>query len=1203
MNINSPKSSTPSSQQRGNALRSAIVLLVAALLNLVVASRPAIQSGYWQAWVDAGTILLFLIAIITSIVLIRRGSVERGVSLLLTSFLVTLLVRNAMTNGMGMLLGLIALTITSAIAFYTLPPGKAIRWAVAGMLAGVFYILFDLYAPAYRQPAPADIRNSLPFVAVIAALVMIALVIRRALAGNIFIKLMVAFVVVILLGVGILASVNVRTYRLGLTESVGDSLTKLADAQGYQIATALEREMAALTTLSLSRTIQNAARSGNQTANVLTETELNQLDQQWREANAANNIGDPLVTKVIYSSASDDLRSFRLQFTRHAEIFVTGTQGFNVAASDRTSDYNQSDEEWWQATNRDGRYIGQPEYDESSGVTAIIMSVAIRELGDNRIIGILRTTVDLTSLINTLATSTIGETGRSIILLPDGKTIRVNINEAGTYELVQEDMPPELMALSQSTTPYQALTLSGIPVLAAIADMRTIAGDPATTQLISNMNWRVITTQDSAEALQVLEAQTRSGLILSTLVIFLGILAAFIMSRVIANPITRLNNVAQKIVAGDLNAQAEVETRDEIGTLAATFNNLTRQLRDFINTLESRVAERTKSLELAAEVGRSVSRVRALDVMLREAAEIIRLQFDLYYVQVYLANPAQNTLLIKSGTGTVGAELVGRGHQLPLDTGSINGRAAIEKRSVVISDTAASSTFRPNPLLPDTRSEMAVPLMIGDKVVGVLDLQSQQADALNQDLLPAFEALAGQLAIAIQNANLLAETEEARTEVEKQAQRLNRLNWEDYLDAIHKPEKTGFVYEQNQVKPLDEMQETEPLDESAVIRTPITITGEALGTLVVETENQTPQNVELVQIIARQVAQQIENLRLLESAERYRTEVENAARRTTVEGWKQYVESRSGTNLRYLYDSNTVRPDTSEHQIGGSTFDLPIKARDETVGKLSVFGYESPDSNSLEFASAVVERLGAHIDSLRLFEETKQGQIELDKRARQLAAVAEISTASSRELDINKMLHTVVHLTQRAFGLYHTHIFVYNEKSADLKIAACGWREGDIHEGTDDTAVIPLDQEQSLVARAARTRQAVIANDVRAETSWLPNPFHPDTASEMAVPLVIGEELLGVLDVQSEQLNAFNDEDANIQTTLAAQVATSLQNARSYTQAQQQAERESMLNAISQKIQGATSVEAVLQIAARELGHALGAPLTIAQLGVKDGSK
>jgi GAF domain-containing protein len=114
------------------------------------------------------------------------------------------------------------------------------------------------------------------------------------------------------------------------------------------------------------------------------------------------------------------------------------------------------------------------------------------------------------------------------------------------------------------------------------------------------------------------------------------------------------------------------------------------------------------------------------------------------------------------------------------------------------------------------------------------------------------------------------------------------------------------------------------------------------------------------------------------------------------------------------------------------------------------------------------------------------------------------------------------------------------------------------------------------------------------------NPLLPETRAELAVPLLVGNSLLGVLDVQSERLNAFTEEDANIQLTLASQVAIALQNANSFAQAQKQAEREALLNAINQKIQGATSVEAVLQIAARELGHALGAPMTVAQLSIKD---
>lgn len=169
------------------------------------------------------------------------------------------------------------------------------------------------------------------------------------------------------------------------------------------------------------------------------------------------------------------------------------------------------------------------------------------------------------------------------------------------------------------------------------------------------------------------------------------------------------------------------------------------------------------------------------------------------------------------------------------------------------------------------------------------------------------------------------------------------------------------------------------------------------------------------------------------------------------------------------------------------------------------------------------------------------------ERTQALTNVAEISTVAATYNNEQEMLETVVHLTQRRFGLYHAHVFVFDESSNELRIVACGWKEGDEHEGTHGTTTIPLGQEQSLVARAARTRQAVIVNDVRSDAGWLPNPLLPDTASEMAVPLIAGEKVLGVLDVQSDRLNAFTQADADIQATLASQVAVSLQNAELYS--------------------------------------------------------
>ena len=228
----------------------------------------------------------------------------------------------------------------------------------------------------------------------------------------------------------------------------------------------------------------------------------------------------------------------------------------------------------------------------------------------------------------------------------------------------------------------------------------------------------------------------------------------------------------------------------------------------------------------------------------------------------------------------------------------------------------------------------------------------------------------------------------------------------------------------------------------------------------------------------------------------------------------------------------------------------------------------------------------------------KKDEEALDKRATELELVARVSAAASTIIETDRLLQEVVDLTKQSFNLYHAHIYMLNNAGDTLILSSGAGEVGQkmVAEGRS----IPLNQEQSLVARAARSRAGVIVNNVHIDPDFLPHPLLPETRSELAVPMIVGDKVIGVFDVQSNQVDSFTDEDIRIQTTLAAQVAVAVQNANTYSRAQQQAERETALNVIGQKIQTATSVEAVLQIAARELGRALNAPLTIAQLGLKN---
>ncbi len=544
-----------------------------------------------------------------------------------------------------------------------------------------------------------------------------------------------------------------------------------------------------------------------------------------------------------------------------------------------------------------------------------------------------------------------------------------------------------------------------------------------------------------------------------------------------------------------------------------------------------------QNLFLAADISRRLSQIQNLTDMLTESAETIRANFDLYYVQVYLTNPKQTSLILQAGTGSVGAELLRRGHRLGLDITSINGRAVTERRAVIVSDTADSAFFRPNPLLPDTRSEMAVPLMVGDNVVGVLDLQSREPATLTQDVLPAFEALAGQMAIAIQNSILFKQSEEARRQVEETIREIATTGWMDFLDGTDRGEKIGYVFDQTEVKPLEP--KSEPRAANA-LNVPITVTGATVGSIVVAQDERqwTSSEAQVVQSAAEQLAQHIENLRLLARAEKYRQEAEQTARRLTREGWEGYLQARSTLATGYSFHPHEVK--LEDEALGfesPSTLSLPITVRDEAIGELMV-NTDNVDRQSMEeIFSVVAAQLGDHIENLRLSE-------QIEKRAAELATVADLSATTSTVLNPDELLQEVVDLTKERFDVYHAHVYLVDESWNTLLLTAGAGEVG--RQMVEAGHSIQLDAERSLVARASRERKSVIVNDVRSEAGFLPNPLLPETRSEMAVPMIVGDKVIGVFDVQADTAGHFTDEDANIYTTLAAQVAVALQNARLY---------------------------------------------------------
>lgn len=1136
---------------------------------------------------------LFLFAIVTtvaSIVLTLLYRQEVGLKFTLYTLLVIGVTVAFLFQG-RVLIASLSILFVSLITIWWLFPRRA-RTLNLVITAAAFILMWviEWINPPWRLQVEAAKIG--PATVIVFSTVLAAILARQTWRGSLRSKLLVAFIGVTVVATGALGVFMYITTSNNLHENLERELSAQATNRATHIGNLLNEQVDTLTTLSLNEALQVAVETKNKsyTGNAAaTQATLDALDEQWRAANAGDTNNDFLAQWYLTNAVAQELIEYQQIFPDNVEVFVTDVYGGLVGMTNRTSNYYQADEDWWQAAYNNGKgavYIDAPKLDESSGAVAVQIALPLHNQDTGEIIGILRTTYIVPQLA-TILTEKVGQTGEADLYIPgevvthfhEGKFGPV---DAGEFEALQAVADQGLVEMKYEGT-------SSVVVQAQV---QTLIGNP----FVDKLGWVVVFHQQRDEAFAPINAATRGFMIVLIIVIVLAAAVAFGFSLVLARPIAKLTAVAEEVSAGNLDSRAEVTTADEVGTLATAFNTMTSRLQETLQGLEQRVAERTQNLELAADIGRSVSQVRDLDVMLQDACELIRNEFDLYYVQVYLTDPSQTTLQLQAGTGDVGAQLLERRHHLQLNTGSINGRAAVEKRTMVISDTLESTTFRPNSLLPDTCGEMAVPLIVNDKVVGVLDMQSSEPGVLNEEVIPAFEALAGQLAVAVQNATLLEEAKQARAEVEAQARRLVRKNWTEYLDAVHKPEQIGFVFDRNEVAPLEGIDNI--LDESHAVSAPISLTGEEFGSLVVELddESKNKQIGELVSTVARQVAQQLENLRLLDNAERYRFDAEQAVRRQTRQGWQEFVNTQKGDSLGYLFDLNEVRPH-GNGKDNASALNVPLKVRDATIGKLSIEGLDSGDGESVEFANAVAERLSAHIESLRQYDQTQAALTQLEKLF-----------DASRSLTQATDLQELVAATVKTLGILVVNRAVLTTFDYDaageieyLNVVA-NWWNGNGHDVAPVGTRYPLDviRVMSMFVSPTALFFDDAFTDERVDATTMELVKRQNLRAVAVLPLYLGTQQIGALVLEAEDPHNFTPAETRLFTSLAPQIATVLENRQQYEKAQRQAEREAMLNTINQKIQSATSVEAVLQIAARELGHALGAPMTIAQLSIKD---
>ena len=346
------------------------------------------------------------------------------------------------------------------------------------------------------------------------------------------------------------------------------------------------------------------------------------------------------------------------------------------------------------------------------------------------------------------------------------------------------------------------------------------------------------------------------------------------MGRRLTAPVVALTHGAQRIAEGDLDYKVEVGTYDETAKLAEAFNTMTGQFRELVRDLEHRVELRTQDLERRAaylEATGQVSRVAAsiLDVttLLDETVLLISERFDFYHAGIFLVDDASTWATLRAASSSGGKQMLARHHRLRVGEGIV-GYVARSGRPRVAFDVGEDSTWVKNPDLPETHSEMALPLVVRNRIIGVLDVQSQESEAFTSEDISTLRVLADQVAVAIENARLFQESQRAIQELqEAQGQELRR-SWGDRAGRV-----LGCRYTMSGIEPVDvhsvpalDGTQTQVLERNVLV-VPLKVAETQFGVLRLKRDLSQPwttREINFVQRVAQDVSQALENVRLLE---------------------------------------------------------------------------------------------------------------------------------------------------------------------------------------------------------------------------------------------------------------------------------------------------------------------------------------------------
>lgn len=369
----------------------------------------------------------------------------------------------------------------------------------------------------------------------------------------------------------------------------------------------------------------------------------------------------------------------------------------------------------------------------------------------------------------------------------------------------------------------------------------------------ANMPWRIIIED---ELITVLGAPVVRGLL--TLAAFIALM--IVIYRILDNAVkTHLNRVSAG--AGQARGMSDITTSaeaDEIDMMIAGMDTASRRISDLTRQIEREVRRRNRDIEIAARIGRETATLTDIDTLLNRTIQLITTELGFYHAQVFLVDEARRYAVLVYSHGEAGRQLLARGHKIAIGTQTVIGQVTSTAKPVIVNNTTTGKGKHGfNALLAATRAEMGLPLIIGQEVIGVLDIQSAEENVFHEEDLAAYELLADQLAVAINKANLLAESQRRIEEIDRLNRQLTRDAWQD---ANLPEEASGYRYDLMKIEPASA--HTAHTDGFEV---PITVRGEMIGSLTAQLDSSkrlSEGDKAIMRAVSDRVALALENARL-----------------------------------------------------------------------------------------------------------------------------------------------------------------------------------------------------------------------------------------------------------------------------------------------------------------------------------------------------